>query len=394
MYRGDGAFHRNAAGASFLRRLIRCRAIALGPLLLIGSCAPAVSGPATPATCDNSGVICTVVGTGLSLFDGDGRPALRTSLYLPLDVDFDAAGRPLVLDENNFRVRRVNADGTVETVVGTGFEEVPVDGTPAVTTSLHHASDIETDAAGNLYIAGNHAPFVFRVGTDGLVAIVAGNGEYGREGDQGSARSASLGAPYGIVPAADGGFYISDTELHVVRFVNAEGVITTVAGDGEPGYMGDGGPGPLARLDSPTRLRLDEARDLYICDTGNHVIRRVGGDGVITTFAGTGEPGYEGDGGAATLASLNAPHDLRFAPDGDLYIADAGNNVIRKIDRLGTITTVIGTGVAGFHGDGAAAESCHLDRPSSVNFDAEGSMWISDTYNQRVRRVMRFLPMD
>jgi sugar lactone lactonase YvrE len=338
-----------------------------------------------------AGVICTVVGTGRSQFDGDGKLALATSLYLPLDVCFDSSGRPLILDWNNFRIRRVNAGGTVETVMGTGFEDEPVEGAPAPSTPLHHASDLETDAEGNLYVAGNHASFVFRVGVDQLVEIVAGSGEYGYDGDGGPGRSAALGAPYGVAVSPDGGFYFSDVEQHVVRYVNAEGIISTVLGDGVAGYTGDGGPGRSARIHGPTRLRLDEDGNLYVCDTDNHVVRRLDGGGVVMTIAGTGQPGYDGDGSPATAARLNAPHDLRFSSDGDLYVADSGNNVIRKVDGSTIITTVIGTGVAGFDGDGADARNCRLDRPSSVIFDVEGSLWISDTYNQRVRRVTHFL---
>ena len=366
------------------------RLLRLGALLALAGCdAPA---PQAGPVCENAGVICTVVGTGRSQFDGDGKPASATSLYFPLDVCFDTAGRPLVLDWNNFRVRRVNEDGTIETVIGNGFEAEPVNGAPAITTSLHHASDLETDAEGNVYIAGNHASFVFRIDADGLVAIVAGNGEYGYDGDGGPAKQAALGAPFGVAPTADGGFYFSDVEQHVIRVVDANGVISTAAGDGVAGYAGDGGPATSARLHGPTRLRVADNGDLYICDTDNHVIRRIERNGNITTIAGTGEPGYDGGGGAATAAKFNSPHDLRFAPDGDLYIADSGNNVIRRIDRAEIVSTVIGTGVAGFAGDGMAAKDCRLDRPSGVIFDGEGSMWISDTYNQRVRRVMHFLP--
>ncbi|MEK6675023.1 MAG: hypothetical protein AABZ47_05135 [Planctomycetota bacterium] len=357
------------------------------------SCTSTPNGPAgVDQACLESGVICTTVGTGLSQFDGDGKSALDTSLYLPLDVSFDAAGRTLVLDWNNFRVRRIDEDGTIETIIGTGFEEAPVDGALASATPLHHASDIETDFAGNLYVAGNHAALVFRVGTDDRVSIVAGNGDYGYDGDGGPAKSAKLGAPFGVVPTEDGGFYFADAELHVVRFVAAGGIITTVAGDGSPGYSGDGELGTSAKVNGPTRLRLDEEGILFICDTNNHVIRRVDREGMITTFAGMGEPGMEGDGGLATDAKLYSPHDLRFSPAGDLYIADSGNNVIRKIDRSGIITTVVGTGAAGFAGDQESAAVCLLDRPSSVVFDAEGSMWISDTYNHRVRKVTHFLP--
>lgn len=348
-------------------------------------------GPDPDSACDEPGVICTVAGTGQSAFAGDGRSALDTSFYFPLDVAFNADGRALILDYNNLRLRRINEDGTIQTIMGLDFEDAPVEGALAVETPLHHASDVELDGVGNIYVAGNHAPVVFRVGLDERVSLIAGTGEAGNDGDGGPARAARLTTPFGVVPTTDGGFYVADVDAHVVRLVDSDGVISTVAGDGTAGYSGDGGPGTLAQLKQPTRLRLDDQGALYIADTGNHVIRRLDTDGVITTFAGTREAGYSGDDGPAIEARLQSPYDLRFAPDGSLYVADADNDVIRRIDADGVVTTVVGTGVAGFSGDEGSAAACQLNRPSGINFDADGSLWIADTYNHRVRRVSHFL---
>jgi len=144
-------------------------------------------------------------------------------------------------------------------------------------------------------------------------------------------------------------------------------------------------------LHNPTRVRLDAEGNLFICDVQNSAIRRLGLDGVITTFAGSGAAGYSGDGGPAGQAVLNKPYDLRFAPNGDIYIADTGNHRIRRITPDGTITTVVGTGDKGFAGDLGDASTCQLDGPSGIIFDADGSLWIADFFNQRVRRVARFL---
>lgn len=340
--------------------------------------------------CDEQGTICTIAGTGLSQFDGDGKPALETSFYYPLDIDFDAQGRVLILDWNNLRLRRLNSDGTIETVMGNDTEAFPVDGALAKDTSLHHPSDVEKDAAGRMFVAGNHVPVVFRVDSDQRVFTVAGSDDFGNDGDGGPARSAKLSEPYGVKPDASGGFYISDATANVVRYVDAGAIIHTVAGNGERGYGGDGGPATQAQLDGPTRLQTDVDGDLYFCDTDNHVVRRLR-DGVITTVAGTGQPGYSGDGGPAEQAQLNAPYDLRFSPAGDLYVADTGNNVIRRVDANGVVTTVVGSGAQGFDGDGGEARAARLNRPSGINFSADGSLWIADTFNQRVRRVARFL---
>jgi sugar lactone lactonase YvrE len=347
----------------------------------------------TPAACSNAGVICTVAGTGLSQFDGDGKPALQTSFYYPFEVAFDTSDRPLILDFNNLRVRRLNTDGTIVTIMGKDFEGAPVNGALATDTPLHHASDIDTDTAGNLYVAGDHVPYVFRVGTDNRVLILAGNGEPGYTGDGGQAVAAELTTPFGVASTNDGGFYLGDVDAQVIRYVDPTGVISTVAGSGTRGYAGDGGAATAATLNSPTRVRLDAAGNVYFCDTNNHVIRKVDKNGVITTIAGTGTVGYSGDNGPATAAQFHTPYDLRFAPNGDLYVADTGNNVIRRIDRNGIVTTVVGIGIGGFSGDGNDARNCKLNRPSGLKFDGDGSLWISDTFNGRVRRVAGFLSL-
>ena len=354
--------------------------------------APTPATSPTTTACGNAGIICTVAGNGQSAFNGDGKPALQTSFYYPFEVAFDVSDRPLILDFNNLRVRRLDANGTIETIMGKDFEAAPVDGALAVDTPLHHASDIETDGADNLYVAGDHVPYVFRVGTDNRVKILAGNGTPGSTGDNGQALAAELTTPFGVAPAADGGLYIVDVDAHVIRYVAADGVITTVAGSGTRGYAGDNGAATTAQLNSPTRARLDGNGNLYFCDTNNHVIRKVDKDGTITTVAGTGAVGYSGDNGPATAAQFHTPYDLRVAPNGDLYVADTGNNVIRRIHN-GTVTTVVGIGVGGFAGDGNDAHNCRLNRPSGLNFNSDGSLWISDTFNGRVRRVAGFLSL-
>jgi sugar lactone lactonase YvrE len=351
---------------------------------------PTASATPTP-DCEAQGVICTVAGTGMSIFDGDGRPALQTSFYFPLDVEFDTAGRALIVDWNNLRIRRLELDGTISTYMGLDYEDFPVEGGLAKDSPLHHASDIELDVDGRLYVAGDHVPVVFRVGTDDRVHTVAGTDRYGYDGDGGPALEAKLMVPFGVLPAADGEFYISDADAHVVRYVDADGIITTVAGTGAQGYRGDGGPATAAQLAGPSRLRLDAEGNLYICETKNHVVRRLDRDGTITTFAGTGTRGFSGDGGRATDAQLDSPYDVRFAPNGDAYVADTGNHRIRRIDASGVITTVVGTGQRGFAGDGGDAATCQLNRPASVIFDRQGNLWLADAYNHRVRRVARFL---
>jgi len=341
--------------------------------------------------CAQPGNICTVAGTGLQVFDGDGKPAQQTSLYFPLGVTFDDQGRALIVDWNNLRIRRIDSDGTIETLMGLSYEGTPVEGALAVDTPLHHASDIAFDLEGNLYVAGDHVPLVLRVGLDDRVSIVAGSATVGNAGDEGPAVQASLNIPFGVLPDAIGGFYVADVGANVIRYVDANGVIHRFAGTGTRGYGGDGQTALQAQLNGPTRLRFDPGGRVCFCDTNNHAVRCVDANGVIATIAGVGTSGYAGDHAPATQAHLATPYDLRFAPNGDLYIADTGNSVIRRVDSSGTITTVAGTGLPNFAGDAGAAGSCQLNRPSGVSFAADGSMWISDTFNNRVRRVAGFL---
>jgi hypothetical protein len=350
--------------------------------------------------CEVDGVICTVAGTGLAQYDGDGRPALETSLYLPIDVTFDPFGQLLIMDWNNLLLRRLDPTGTLTTIMGiVNTEALPVDGALARDTPLHHASNVELDEAGRLYVAGDHVPVVFRVGTDNRVFTVAGTEDVGYSGDGGPALAARLTVPFGVLPDAIGGFYVSDVDAHVVRYIDPAGVIHTTAGTGEQGYGGDAGPGTNAQLSGPARLQFGPDGHLYFCETksapgsvaAGHVVRRLRQDGTIETVAGTGLRGYAGDGGPATAAQLDTPYDLAFAPNGDLYVADTGNNVIRRIATDGTISTVVGDGEPTFAGDGGPARDASLRRPSALAFDADGSLWIADTSNHRVRRVWRFL---
>ena len=352
------------------------------------------SATATPANCHDDGIICTVAG------DGRAGP-YDTSFYYPIDLAFDRSGKLLIMDWNNVRLRRLNDDGTMTTIMGlmddegNPIEGAPIDGALASDTPLHHASDIEFDDAFNMYVAGDHVSVVFRVGTDDRVFAVAGKRDldgsfiYGYSGDHGPALQAELGVPFGVLPDRLGGLYISDVDACVVRYVDPQGMITTVAGTGEPGYSGDGHPGTQAQLAGPSRLKFGPDGNLYFCETKNHVIRRLHPDGTIDTFAGTGSRGYRD--GPAIAAQFDTPYDLRFAPNGDVYVADTGNNVIRRIDTAGMVTTVVGNHDGGFDGDGGPASGCLLRRPSAIIFDAEGSMWIADTSNERVRRVWHYL---
>jgi hypothetical protein len=219
------------------------------------------------------------------------------------------------------------------------------------------------------------------------IATVAGTGTAGYSGDGGQAMAATLRRPFSVAVDAAGDLFIADDRNNVVRKVDTNGVITTVAGNGAAGHTGDGGPATAATLNNPVGLAVDAAGDLFIADAGNNVVRKVGTNGVITTVAGTGVSGVSGDGGPATAATLNGPQGVAVDAAGDLFIADAGNNVVRKVAPGGVITTFAGTGVASYSGDGGPATAATLDFPEGVAVGSAGNLFVADTDNSVVRRI-------
>ena len=224
----------------------------------------------------------------------------------------------------------------------------------------------------------------------GGISTVAGNGVAGYRGDGGAATAADVHRPGSVRFDHDGNMFIVQRYDNRVRRVAAgTGVITTVAGDGVPGFSGDGGAATSARLNWPQHIDLDPFGNLFIAEINNNRVRRVAAStGIITTVAGNGLPGFSGDGGAATTASLNGPHGVCFDLDGNLFVADSGNHRVRKVAAgTGIISTVVGNGVWGFSGDGGAATSASIAGSYSIAFDSSGNLFIADSYNFRVRIV-------
>jgi len=280
--------------------------------------------------------------------------------------------------------------GRIDTVAGTVAWLYRSDGVAATTAPIFLPNGVVVDAAGNLYISDSSNNRLRRVdAATGLISTVAGNGSPGFSGDNGPATQAMISAPAGITLDGAGNIYFTDGGNHAVRRVDAlSGIITTVAGVGVQGYSGDAGPATAARLSLPQSVAFDATGNMYIADTGNNVVREVDAvSGIIRTIAGMGVSGYNGDARLATTAMLSSPWSVTFGIDGLLYIADLNNNRVRMVDPAGIITTVAGNGSQSFGGDGSAATSATLNGPAAIVFDPAGNLYIADSANNRVRKV-------
>lgn len=342
--------------------------------------------PAEP--CVGSGVICHVAGSGDAGFNGDGQAAAATAFYLPSAARPGPDGRLYVMDFNNMRLRFLLEDGTVDTVVGNGLHAVATAGAPARDTGLENPIDFAFAPDGLLAFVSVHDPRVLRVTREGTLEVVAGNIDVGNEGDGGPASGARFTELASIAIAPDGSIFVSDDEAHRVRVIRPDGTIHAYAGTGEAGYAGDGGPATDAQLDHPEGLAVDAAGHLFIADTLNHRIRRVdAATGVIETIAGRGTSGLSGDGGPAKAAELKWPSGISVAPDGTVFIADTFNHRIRSIAADGVIDTIAGT-TEGRAGDGGPATAAALHAPGYLHA-TDTDVYVADMQNHVVRVIHR-----
>src|SRR5271168_4683166 len=353
-------------------------------------------------------IVTTVVGSGLV---GDGGPATSASLYYPRNPALDAKGDLFFVDAQNDRIREVSAsDQTISTVVGTGIP-CPIgtdtcgDGGPATAAALFMPRTVTIEPSGNLLVADDGDNRIREV-AGGIITTIVGSGNlctapFSSCGDGGSALSANLNDARAAVMDAAGNLYFADAQDNRVREVNTTGTITTIAGGGPDGnapigcpagtYTGDGGPAVDSTLNCPAGLDIDANGNLYVSDTNNNVIRKIdtGTPRIITTIAGTGTPGHTGDGGLAKNATLNSPLRISTNGAGNLFISDSGNNVIRRVDGLtGIITTFAGNGNFAFAGDGGPALSASFTTPDGVVVDNLGNMYVGDLFNNRIRLVL------
>ncbi len=294
---------------------------------------------------DARGPVAMVAGTGAPGFSGDGGPATKAQLHAPHDLLFDAEGNLLIADTGNHRIRKIDRRGIITTIAGDGKALQSNYNGAAPATSLNNPQSLALDRAGNLLIADTFNHVIRQLDRSGKLTIFAGS-VAGFGGDGGLATSAQLSLPMAVTVAPDSSVYISDAGNSRIRQITPDGKIKTIAGFGPAadtyggGYAGDGGPAEKAKLFSATDLKCDAAGNLYIVDSGNHRLRVIRG-GIITTIAGNGQQGFSGDGKAATTAELNAPQKIALAKDGTLIISDRANHALRQVNAKGIVQTLL-----------------------------------------------------
>jgi hypothetical protein len=377
---------------------------------------PVPTPPPTIIPCtDVAGSICTYAGNGGSGYDGEGHNRLEITLYWPLDIEFTPSGRQIFMDWNNHLVREILPDDTIQTIMGSDFvgdgpadlSDLTPEGADPRTVDLNHPTDVQELSNGDLAVMAwhNHKIRIIDAQT-GRVRVVLGAGA-GFAGDGGPAQAARVNQPPHAVLDPNGNLFLVDQRSQRIRILRnfdamrEQAIVGTVVGTGMKGFNGDGialetqismpaGPNP----EPGGSVALDAQGRLYLADTQNHRIRRVEfitedfTSGLVTTLAGTGTGGFNGDGPDARQAQVNNPEDLEIGPDGNLYFADTNNDRVRRINVItGAIDTVVGNGQRGYTGDGGPAVEASLNRPFGIAFDDAGDLYVSDTFNGRIRKV-------
>lgn len=323
--------------------------------------------------------------------NGDGGPALEAQLLHPVGVALDQRGNLYVSEAGAYRIRKVDSRGIITTVAGIGRRGFSGEGGPAVQAGISAPHDLVLDEKGNLYFTDSFNHRIRKVDTRGIIASIAGTGKSGGSGDGGPALKAELNNPQGIAIDHEGNLLVADTFNHVIRRIDKGGMITTIAGS-KPGYGGDGGPAINALLSIP--YAVEEAPDgtIYISDSGNSRIRKIDSAGHIQHVVGFGPAsglfgaGFAGDGAQAKEAKIYSAVDIAFDGTGNLYISDTGNNRIRRVAN-GVITTIAGAGEAGFGGDGGKAVNGQLNTPQKLVADKSGNIYFADMPNNRIRKI-------
>ncbi len=338
-------------------------------------------------------IINTLVGNGTAGFSGDYGPPAAAELNSPVALcfgGFGAYGSLYVADGTNNRVRQIKLGpgGVIFTIAGTGVIGFSGDGGPAVSAELNEVAGVAALSTNIVYFSDHNNNRIRKIDMAGNISTYGGTGVAGSSGDGGPATSASINSPYDVSVDKKGNIYFAEEYGHRVRKIDTFGIITTVAGTGTSGFSGDGGPATSAEISFPNYSYVDSLGQLYFSDNGNQRIRKVDTSGIISTVAGTGGLGFTGDGGAATNAMLNYPADITVDRHGNLIISDSYNDRIRRVDATtGIITTVAGTGVAGLSGDGGPATAAMINKPHGLAVDPANNIYFIDRFNNKIRII-------
>jgi len=333
--------------------------------------------------------INTIAGNGTPGYSGDGGIATGAELSSPQLGYPDDSGNVYIADASNNRLRKVTTTGKIYTIAGNGTGSFAGDSGAATAAELYYVTGVVKDSAGNIYVSDFYNNRIRKIKPNGKIYTIAGTGVGSYNGDGGKAVLAEISHPVTLCLDKKGNLYFADEFNNRIRKIDTGGIITTVAGNGTGGYNGDNIAATAAEISSADGLALDDSDNIYIADQSNDRIRKVNyKTGIITTIAGTGTLGYSGDGAAATAAEIAAPQGVAVDKLGNVYIADFDNNRIRMVTyATGKISTIAGNGTAGFSGDGGAATAASLYEPIGISVDASSNIYIADLANQRVRKL-------
>ena len=334
-----------------------------------------------------SQVITTFAGNGSITDTGDGGAATLAGLNGPSGIVFDAAGNTYITSYYSHNIRKVSPTGIISTIAGTGAAGFSGDGGSALLAQFHNPTKLILDTAGNLYVSDLSNNCIRKITPAGNISRFAGTGTPGFSGDGFAATSAELFHPTGLAIDDTGNIYISDYGNYRIRKVSTTGIITTIAGTGTPGSYGNGIAATLAQIYYVWGIKMDHSGNLYLADAQNNEVRKISAAGIITTIAGTGLAGHTGDSGLAINAELSNPSGVDIDTAGNIFIADQVNNCVRKITPAGIITTIAGTGVAGFFGDGGLPTLAEINSTNEIGFSPSGNLYICDNNNNRVRKI-------
>ncbi len=355
--------------------------------LVILTCSVLSCGETTIIQGDNPGVISTVAGGAQGVAE-TGSVATEVTIVKPYQVIALSAGDFYILETEFNRLLYVDSRGQIEKIAGSSTAGFSGDGGNARDALLYAPAGFGLDHDGSIYIADTSNHRVRKIDTAGIITTIAGSNLAGFDGDGGPATEARLYEPRDVAIDPTGRIYISDYKNNRIRMVDLDGTIQTICGSDNYTFNGNGIPSVEANLFKPLGLDVDPQGDLYIAVSGHHMIRKIDNAGIISTVAGSGIPGFSGDGDDAVRASLYYPHDVYIREDGGgFYIADYQNHRIRFVDINGTMFTVAGNGEPGYNGDGLFATDASLNFPSGVSVDVFDNLYIADTSNFRIRRV-------